>query len=186
MFYKYTQMKTLYNILQTLCVQQEPKLLEGLLDSDFDVQDSDVFTLKQMGYKCTNMSANDSWGRGMSDQKCMDLTGIEISQTNRNGINPYKGFEEYVNTVVYHNKVSAGRDGMGFGKWRFAWMIRFVLDYCNDNPDDIKKFIEDCMADKIIHGLAVSIRKMRNKIIIKGEFVGTWGPAKMSMTLTKA
>ena len=160
------------------------ELFEGLLDSDFDIKDSDVLTLKQMGYTCTNMSANDNWGRGMSDKNCMRLTGIEISQANRHGINPYNDFEEYTSTVVYHNKVSAGRDGMGFGKWRFAWMIRLVLDFCNDNPDEIKKFIEDCMSNNV-HGLEVTVKKMRSKIIIKGKFVGTWGTANMSMTLTK-
>lgn len=160
------------------------QIMDGLLDSGFDIKDSDVFTLKQMGYKCTVMSAGDNWGRGMDDRKCMDLTGIEISQANRHGINPYVGFDEYANETVFHAKVSAGRDGMGFGKWRFAWMIRIVLDFCNDNPAEIEKFVKSCMSDKI-HNLEVAVRKTKNKITIKMKHVGTWGPASMSMTLTK-
>lgn len=162
------------------------KCLEGLLDKDFDVTDSDVFTLKQMGYICTSMYASDNWGRGMFDKKCLDMTGITISQANREGINPYKDFENYVKSeMVFHHKVSGGRDGMGFGKWRFAWMIRFVLDFCNDKPDEIKEFITNCMCEKVIRSLEVSVRKTKDKIFIKGRFVGTWGPASMSMTLTK-
>lgn len=158
---------------------------EGLLDSDYDIQDSDVFTLKQMSYKCTSMMANDNWGRGMSDKKCMELAGVEISQANYKGINPYNGLEEYVKSVdVYHAKVSAGRDGMGTGKWRFAWMIRMVLDNCNDNPKEIEQFILNCLS-KNVRQPEVNVRVMRNKILIKSKFMGTWGPASMSMTLSK-
>lgn len=166
-------MKTLYEIC------------ESLLDADFDINDSDVFTLKQMGYICTSMSANDNWGRGMSDRSCMDMTGVEISQANRNGINPYRGFEDYVKSVtVYHAKVSGGRDGYGFGKWRFAWMIRLVLDFCNDNPKKIEEFILKCLS-KNVKQPEVSVRTTKTKIFIKGKFMGTWGPGNMSMTLTK-
>lgn len=158
---------------------------EGLLDSDYDIQDSDVFTLKQMGYKCTSMSAGDNWGRGMSDKNCMDLTGVEISQANHKGINPYKGFDQYVKSEdVFHAKVTSGRDGMGFGKWRFAWMIRLVLDYCNNDPKEIEQFILNCLA-KQVKQPEVNVRKTKDKIFIKGKFMGTWGPASMSMTLTK-
>lgn len=159
--------------------------LEGLLDADFDIKDSDVFTLKQMGYVCTSMSANDNWGRGMSDRNCMNLTGIEISQSNRNGINPYNGFDQYVKSeTVYHAKVSSGRDGYGFGKWRFAWMIRMVLDNCNNNPKEIEEFILKCLS-KNVKQPEVNVRTTKTKIFIKGKFMGTWGPASMSMTLTK-
>ena len=159
--------------------------IEGLLDSDFDIKDSDVFTLKHMGFKCTNMSANDNWGPGMDDTACNGILGVEISQANRKGHNPYNGFDQYVKSeMVFHHKVSAGRDGMGFGKWRFAWMIRLVLDCCNDNPDEIEKTLKSCMSTKV-HGLDVSVRKMKNKIIIKMKHIGMWGPASMSMTLTK-
>lgn len=165
-------------------MRQLVDLCEGILDTEFDIGD-EAFTLKQLGYKCTNMSANDDWGRALVDSKLKAITGIEISPANRQNHNPYRGFEEYVQSeMVFHSKVSGGRDGMGMGKWKFAWMIRFVLDYCHPDVDEIRQFITDSLATSV-RWVKVDVRMTKTKIFIKASHKGIWGNANMSMTLTK-
>lgn len=160
-------------------------ILESLLDADFDIGD-EVLTLKQAGYICTNMSCNDNWGRNVSQKACAEITGdkIDISQANRTNQNPYRGFADYVSSeAVYHAKVSAGRDGMGMGKWKFAWTIRILLDYCHCDTEEIKEMLTKMVATK--HPFEVTVKQMRNKFIIKSTYQTMWGKGNMSMTLTR-
>lgn len=57
-------------------------ILESLLDNDFDIGDSDVLTLRQAGYYCTNMACTDEFGRYISSGQIKKMLGINISQTN--------------------------------------------------------------------------------------------------------
>lgn len=161
--------------------------LESLLDTDFDIGD-EVLTLRQAGYICTNMSCNDNWGRNVSQKACFEITDnkIDVSQANRTNQNPYRTLANYIRSEAeYHAKVSSGRDGFGMGKWRFAWVIQILLDYCHDDLDEIKAMIEK-MVTGVKGPVVVNMRRTRNKITIKSSYKTIWGAANMSMTLTKS
>lgn len=157
-------------------------LRESLLSSDYDLHDSDVLTLRELGYKCTTMSCSDDYGISISQQKVSELTDGIINISLTTGLSPYsKGWEDCVDDVVFQARVKKGRQRLGIGKWRFAWLIRLVIDNCHANPDEIADFIQKTNA----YNFRPVVKIVRDKILIKAEHHAPHGVYKMSMTLKK-
>ncbi len=87
--------------------------------------------------------------------------------------------KDYCSETLFHAKVKAGRDGMGMGAWRFAWLIRLVMDHCHPTAESIRDFIEQ------VHPSNPDIKVSKNRIIIKATQLINGRKGNMSMTFTK-
>lgn len=157
-------------------------LHESLLDTDFDLHDEDILTLRELGYKCMTMTCNNDYGLSISRPAVLKLTDglIDISMTS--SLSPYSaGWEDCCSDAVFRAKVRQGRDRMGQGKWRFAWLIRLVIDNCHAKPDEIADFIQKIN----IYSFRPTVKVFRDRIVIKSEHRFPHDTYNMSMTLKK-